>query len=167
MNQSERQIYLIKELLKEMPRYRGLQIPDGEEEGWQLLRSLFNVRPPYPASPDFLRVQDEYLSEKSDRGGLQTQLCSVPQGGMKESSSGREISPRCAVMLSSMRQTVPFWDAGSPAIPASTTSSTRFPVSSFGSGAMRSWRLRAMRRKPEPQRSLPVIIFPAGMCSTP
>jgi len=32
MNQSERQIYLIKELLKEMPRYRGLQIPDGEEE---------------------------------------------------------------------------------------------------------------------------------------
>ena len=46
-----------------MPQYQDIRIPVTEEEQWNLLRSLFNVRPPYPASQEFLKVQDEYLSE--------------------------------------------------------------------------------------------------------
>lgn len=70
MNQEERRIYLIRALLKEMPQYKGVQIPDSESEQWRLLRSLFNVRPPYPASPEFLRIQDEYLFEEINRWGI-------------------------------------------------------------------------------------------------
>lgn len=70
MNQKERQLYLIKALLDEMPQYRNIQIPNDESGQWRLLRSLFNVRPPYPASPDFLRIQDEYLSEKIRKRGI-------------------------------------------------------------------------------------------------
>ena len=49
MTQEERRIYLIRELQHEMPQYENLAIPDTEDQQWRLLRSLFNVRPPYPA----------------------------------------------------------------------------------------------------------------------
>ena len=78
MNQSERQVYLIRELLKEMPQYGNMRIPEDEEEQWQLLRSLFNVRPPKAASADFLRVQDEYLSEKIRLRGIVDSACLAP-----------------------------------------------------------------------------------------
>ena len=61
--QEERRIWLIRELQRELPQYQDIRIPITEEEQWNLLRSLFNVRPPYPASQEFLKVQDEYLSE--------------------------------------------------------------------------------------------------------
>ena len=61
--QEERRIWLIRELQREMPQYQDIRIPVTEEEQWNLLRSLFNVRPPYPASQEFLKVQDVYLSE--------------------------------------------------------------------------------------------------------
>ena len=61
--QKERRIWLIRELQREMPQYQDIRIPVTEEGQWNLLRSLFNVRPPYPASQEFLKVQDEYLSE--------------------------------------------------------------------------------------------------------
>ncbi len=70
MNQQERRLYLIHALTEEMPQYRGLQIPDGEAGQRRLLRSLFNVRPPYPAAPDFLRIQDQYLSEEIRSRGI-------------------------------------------------------------------------------------------------
>lgn len=68
--QEERRIWLIRQLQKEMPQYQELAIPKGEEEQWRLLRSLFNVRPPYPASEEFLRVQDEYLTEMIRERGI-------------------------------------------------------------------------------------------------
>lgn len=70
MNQAERQLYLIKALLKEMPQYGNVSIPSCEEAQWDLLRSLFNVRPPYPATEDFLAVQDAYLSDKIRKRGI-------------------------------------------------------------------------------------------------
>jgi len=78
MTQEERRIYLIRELQREMPQYKNLAIPDTENEQWQLLRSLFNVRPPYPASKDFLKVQDEYLSEMIRQRGI-TVACDLPR----------------------------------------------------------------------------------------
>lgn len=70
MTQEERRIYLIKALLDEMPQYKNIEIPDDEAGQWKLLRSLFNVRPPYPASADFLKIQDEYLSEMIRKRGI-------------------------------------------------------------------------------------------------
>lgn len=69
-NQEERRIYLIRCLQKEMPQYRQMKILLTEQGQWELLRSLFNVRPPYPASEEFLKVQDEYLSELVRQRGI-------------------------------------------------------------------------------------------------
>lgn len=70
MTQSERRIYLLRELLKEQPRYQDLQIPADKEKQKNLLRSLFNVRMPDPVSDDFLKIQDEYLQEETARKGI-------------------------------------------------------------------------------------------------
>lgn len=70
MNQEERRLYLIRALQREMPQYGKVRIPESGEGQWQLLRSLFNVRPPYPASPEFLDIQDEYLGEMIRERGI-------------------------------------------------------------------------------------------------
>lgn len=70
MTQRERRLYLIRELLKEQPRYAGMQIPADEEEQRNLLRSLFNMRMPAPADAEFLAVQDEYLRAEIQRRGI-------------------------------------------------------------------------------------------------
>lgn len=70
MNQEERRRYLIRELQNEMPKYKDYTIPEGEMEQWRLLRSLLNVRPPYPASKEFLKVQDAYLTELIRQRGI-------------------------------------------------------------------------------------------------
>ena len=73
MTQKERRLYLIRELLKEQPRYARMEIPEDEANQKRLLRSLFNIRMPQPVSPDFLKVQDAYLQEETRRKGI-TQL---------------------------------------------------------------------------------------------
>lgn len=70
MTQSERRIYLLRELLKEQPRYQEIQIPADKQEQKHLLRSLFNIRMPDPVSDDFLKIQDEYLQEETGRKGI-------------------------------------------------------------------------------------------------
>jgi UPF0189 protein in tap1-dppD intergenic region len=70
MTQSERQIYLIKELLKEQPRYQDIQIPTDKQEQKNLLRSLFNVRMPQAVSREFLEVQDAYLQTVAAEKGI-------------------------------------------------------------------------------------------------
>ena len=61
--------FLIRELQDEMPEYAGYKIPDHPQKSWKLLRGLFNVRPPYPASEEFLKIQDEVLSQiAADKG---------------------------------------------------------------------------------------------------
>ena len=61
MTQTERRRYLIQALLEERPEYADIQIPPDVPEQRRLLRSLFNVRMPWPISEDFLKVQDAYL----------------------------------------------------------------------------------------------------------
>lgn len=70
MTQAERRNYLILELIKEQPQYSGLRFSDGAQEQRNLLRSLFNIRPPKPASEEFLRVQDAYLQEETALKGI-------------------------------------------------------------------------------------------------
>lgn len=70
MNQSERQLYLIKYLLSENRKYAEMPVPESEEERFRLFRSLMNIRPPKPISEDFLAVQDDYLKEEISSKGI-------------------------------------------------------------------------------------------------
>lgn len=70
MNQSERRIFLLQELLKEDPEYAKMQIPKKSEEQKLLLRGLMNIRPPKRVSEKFLEVQDVYLSETAKEKGI-------------------------------------------------------------------------------------------------
>lgn len=70
MNQDERRLYLIEELLKEQPEGQGMKLPTGKEEQKRLLRALFNIRPPRPATQAFLDVQDAYLREETRQKGI-------------------------------------------------------------------------------------------------
>ncbi len=70
MTQEQRREYLIEYLLKEESRFRGQRIPVGKQEQENLLRSLMNVRLPKPVSGEFLKIQDEYLTERNRERGI-------------------------------------------------------------------------------------------------
>jgi O-acetyl-ADP-ribose deacetylase (regulator of RNase III) len=70
MTQNERIQYLIGTLLAENPRYEGTGIPDAPDEQWRLFQSLVNVRPAAPIHDDFLKIQDEYLTERIAGHGI-------------------------------------------------------------------------------------------------
>ena len=70
MNQTERRRFLIDALLDERPEYREVRIPADGEEQRLLLRALMNVRTARKCSPEFLRVQDEYLRAELDAKGI-------------------------------------------------------------------------------------------------
>ena len=64
MNQEQRRVFLMEQLLRERPSCRKQEIPAEEDRQKVLLRALMNVRRPGNVSPEFLRVQDEYLREE-------------------------------------------------------------------------------------------------------
>lgn len=70
MTQDEKRIYLISELLKELPQCEHLKIPKSETEQQKLLRSLLNIRPPKPISDEFIKIQNEYLCERTRQKGI-------------------------------------------------------------------------------------------------
>lgn len=70
MTQTERRMFLIKELLHEQPRYQNMKIPETVQEQKNLLRSLFNIRMPWSVSDEFLKVQDEYLQAETAGKGI-------------------------------------------------------------------------------------------------
>jgi len=70
MELAEKREYLIKTLLAEQPKYRGMEIPEEAGEQKRLLRSLFNVRMPGKISEDFMKIQDEYLQEVALEKGI-------------------------------------------------------------------------------------------------
>lgn len=82
MTQEERRLYLIKELLCEQPGYENMKIPKDEQEQKNMLRSLFNIRPPRPVASGFLEVQDAYLREETRNKGITslTDLTPVQEG---------------------------------------------------------------------------------------
>lgn len=70
MNQSERRRYLIQELLNEHREYSQFSIPEDTQGQKDLLRGLLNVRAPKMLSREFLRIQDEYLKEETEKKGI-------------------------------------------------------------------------------------------------
>ena len=70
MNQSERRMYLIQELLKENAQYHDMEIPTNTGDQRMLLRGLMNIRMPHPVKKEILEVQDAYLQEEKKRKGI-------------------------------------------------------------------------------------------------
>ena len=70
MNKNEKLDFLIKELINEQERYKDLSIPNDYEGKRKLLRSLMNVREPYDASEEFIKVQDEFLKNECKENGI-------------------------------------------------------------------------------------------------
>ncbi len=72
MTRKEQIQFLIHSLLEEMPEYRSQAAMFSKEDTSQrqLLRSLMNVRPPMPLSPDFLAVESELLSSEAQEKGI-------------------------------------------------------------------------------------------------
>ncbi|MCR5668520.1 MAG: protein-ADP-ribose hydrolase [Lachnospiraceae bacterium] len=70
MNQAERRIWLIKELMAEDAYYRNYDIPSSEKEQKDFLRALMNVREPKGISEEFLKIQDAYLRTENESGGF-------------------------------------------------------------------------------------------------
>lgn len=68
MNQNERREYLINRLLSE--RGERAKLPESELEQRRLLRTLFNIRLPKSSDSEFLKIQDEYLSEETAKKGI-------------------------------------------------------------------------------------------------
>jgi O-acetyl-ADP-ribose deacetylase (regulator of RNase III) len=62
--------WLCRYLLDENPRYRQMPVPDSLQERRDLFRALMNVRPPMPASEEFLQVQDEELQVQLAEKGV-------------------------------------------------------------------------------------------------
>lgn len=83
MTQDERLDYLLRYLLDERKEYADIHVPDNLSEKRRLLRSLMNVRPPVPASAEFLAAQDAYLQERlSERGITRLQDMKPAQPGL-------------------------------------------------------------------------------------
>lgn len=70
MNQSERRRYLIQELLNEQKEYSHYSIPEDSRGQKDLLRGLLNVRAPKMLRREFLKIQDEYLKEETEKKGI-------------------------------------------------------------------------------------------------
>ena len=82
MNQSERRRYLIQKLLNEQKEYSNYSIPEDSQGQKDLLRGLLNVRAPKILSREFLKIQDEYLKEETEKKGITelADLTPVEQG---------------------------------------------------------------------------------------
>ena len=60
--------FLINYLLSE--RNEEIEISEDENAKFRLYRSLVNIRPAMPASTEFMRVEDEFLTEFTDNKGI-------------------------------------------------------------------------------------------------
>ena len=70
MTHEEQRIWLIRELQKEETELSHYSIPKDEQGQKDLLRGLMNIWVPKPLSEEFLRIQDEYLTEENKLKGI-------------------------------------------------------------------------------------------------
>ncbi len=72
MTRLEKILFLNKILLEEMPEYKtdAEKFNPDEFEQRQLLRALMNMRPPQKLRKDFIKIQDELLTEETKERGI-------------------------------------------------------------------------------------------------
>lgn len=97
MTQQQRRAYLIRMLFEE--RGERFRLPEGEEEQKRLLRALFNVREPRPASPEFLKVQDAWLQEEIASRGITRDVDIVPVRGRLCLWQGDIVTLACGAVV--------------------------------------------------------------------
>ena len=73
----ERLDYLVEAFKADSDNYRDIQIPKDTEGKRRILRSLMNVRMPKDLPEEVLKVQDEYLKERSLEKGV-VNLTDIP-----------------------------------------------------------------------------------------
>ena len=66
MKHEEQRVWLIQQLLREHSHYRNREVHANEQEQKDMLRSLMSVREPKTIEEDFLKIQDEYLTEEKN-----------------------------------------------------------------------------------------------------
>ena len=108
MNRSENLRYILRTLLDERAEYADWQIPDSLTEQQTMMRTLLNVRPPYPAGEDFLKAQD--MEGNRQIKGLPLCLILYRAERMGVCTYGRATSPVYRWTPSSMPPTVRYWD---------------------------------------------------------
>ncbi len=81
--QEERLDYLVEEFKADSGEYKDLETPKDPERKRTILRSLMNTRMPREMPADVIRIQDEYLKERSKEKGV-VALSDIPeiQGGL-------------------------------------------------------------------------------------
>jgi O-acetyl-ADP-ribose deacetylase (regulator of RNase III) len=99
MTQSERRLFLIKELMGEERRYKNLTVPRDEGGQRDLLRSLMNVRPPREISREFLKIQDEYLTQATAEKGITDINDLTPMDGDLYIWQGDITTLRCGAIV--------------------------------------------------------------------
>ncbi|MDE5883658.1 MAG: protein-ADP-ribose hydrolase [Oscillospiraceae bacterium] len=62
--------FLIEYLLNENPRYGGINIPESEQEQFQLYRSLVNIRSAVPVSQEYLNMENQFLQNMTEQKGV-------------------------------------------------------------------------------------------------
>lgn len=62
--------FLINYLLSERNDIGNIEIPEDENDKFRLYRSLVNIRPAVKASDEFLRAEDEFLTELTESRGI-------------------------------------------------------------------------------------------------
>lgn len=70
MDRSENLRSVLRALLNERAEYAEWQIPDSLPEQQLMMRSLLNVRPPYPIGEDFIKAQDMELQRQMAEKGI-------------------------------------------------------------------------------------------------
>ena len=70
MTQTERLDYLVEQFKLDSIEYKDLKTPEDPEMKRRLLRSLMNIRMPKILPPIVIRIQDEYLQERSREKGI-------------------------------------------------------------------------------------------------
>ena len=70
MDQSERLDLLVERFKEDSVRYKDLDAGDSTEEKRRTLRSLMNIRMPYPMDDETLKLQDEYLKQRNLERGI-------------------------------------------------------------------------------------------------
>ena len=146
MDRREQVQYLNQTLLAEMPQYReqAESFPADEISQRRLLRSLMNVRPPMPLSPEFLEVQDALLSTEREEKGVVDGDALPPTAGDPRLVlwQGDITRLRADAIVDADNSASP------PATAASTTPSTRRRGSSSGTRAQKLCGSRAARSPP-------------------
>ena len=70
MDTNKQLLFLIQYLLNEDERFSDIEIPENENDKFKLYRSLVNIRPAMPASDDFMRIEDKFLTELTASKGI-------------------------------------------------------------------------------------------------